>query len=175
MSKRRGKGTRLGQFTPLLHAFFLTPQYANLSPRAVKLLIDVYLQYRGSNNGDLCASWSVMRESGWTSKDQLAKALAELEGANWLLRTRQGSINKASLYAVTFLGVDRCGGKLDVQADPKPSHAWRTPAAPKPASSRRVRPALRPARCTGTASPHSGSIARLVPYHLPRDAGRTAA
>ena len=41
-----------------------------LSPRATKLLIDLLAQYRGYNNGDLCAPLSLMRERGWNSSDQ---------------------------------------------------------------------------------------------------------
>ena len=123
---RRGSG---GSFAALPHEYFQSPQYARLSPRAVKLLIDVYCQYRGNNNGDLTATWSLMRPRGWTSKSQLQKALDELEQSGWLLRTRQGTINMPSLYAVTFRGIDPCEGKLDagIKPHPTPLHLWRRP------------------------------------------------
>jgi hypothetical protein len=167
---------RLGGFSALPHDIFQSSQYAALSPRAVKLLIDIYCQFRGTNNGDLSASWRFMQKRGWKSKSQLAKALAELDVTRWVLRTRQGDINKPTLYAVTFKGVDHCGGKLDVPADPKPSHSWKYPETERAArlSGRRVkrekRPLVvsleawsskegkthRPALHTGHTAPHEG-------------------
>src|SRR5882672_10857803 len=132
-SKRRRKqrASSLGRFTPLVHEYFQSPQFYALSPRATKLLITVYCQYNGSNNGSLCASWAVMRQRGWRSKSQLQKALLELDVTRWLVKTRQGSINKANLYGVSFLGIDPCKGKLDVGPDPKPSHGWKFPETEK--------------------------------------------
>lgn len=146
MARTRGKakGRRgTSSFSMLIHEYFLSEQYATLSARAVKLLIDLYCQYRGTNNGDLTAAWSVMKLKGWTSKSQLQKALDELESRGWILRTRQGSINKASLYAVTFQGIDYCGGKLDsgITPESKALNYWKLPsfAAPKTQSGRQVR------------------------------------
>lgn len=130
-----------GGFAALPHDIFQSPQYAALSARAVKLLIDLYCQFRGTNNGDLSASWRLMQKRGWKSKSQLAKALTELDLARWIVRTRQGDINKPTLYAVTFKRIDHCGGKLDVKAEPQPSHDWKYPEGDKAAklSGRRVR------------------------------------
>lgn len=134
----KGRRTTRG-FSMLIHDYFRSPQYAALSARAVKALIDLYTQFRGNNNGDLCATWSIMRTLGWTSKDQLGKAIAELEECGWIIRTRQGPASRAlngrkppTLYAVTFLGIDHCGGKLDVQPNPAPSHLWKTMCPPRP-------------------------------------------
>ena len=155
-SRRRSAG--LPPFTPLVHQYFLTQQFAVLSPRAVKLLIELWMQFRGANNGSLCAAWSVMRQRGWTSKDQLAKALKELETANWIVRTRQGGINRPTLYAVTFRGIDPCAGKLDVAPDPRPSHAWRESGHAPTRSARRVHRAPSPARHAGHDAPGRGPI-----------------
>lgn len=163
MSARSRRRSTAGRFTMLPHSLFMTAEFAALSPRAVKLLLELWMQFNGSNNGDLCCAWSLMRKRSWTSKDQLAKALAELEATNWILRTRQGSINKPSLYAVTFKGIDGCGGKLDVRPDPKPSHAWRSPGV-VPKSARRVRRLAvhRPARRAGEGAPRDGSITSSI-------------
>jgi len=177
-TRERAKGRRnnAGSYSALPHDVFQSPQWGALSPRAAKLLIDVYCQYRGTNNGDLIASWSVMRKVGWTSKSQLAKSLAELEATRWLLRTRQGDINKPTLYAVTFKGIDHCGGKLEIQADPKPSHAWKYPEAnTKTASKRKVKPAHRPDLHTGEGPPHGGAVIRPFRADLPRTEGRCVA
>jgi hypothetical protein len=70
-----------------------------------------------------------MSRRGWTSKDQLAKAIAELLERGWLTVTRQGGFSGGRhlprLYAVTWLGIDYCGGKLDVKPDPVPAHSWK--------------------------------------------------
>lgn len=151
------RGQRAGGFSMLIHDYFQSPQYAALSARAVKLLVDLYCQYRGTNNGDLCATWSVMSTAGWTSKSQLSKALAELDQRGWIFQTRQGSINKPSLYAVTWCGIDPCDGKLDpgVKSSPTPSNLWKfadVPSAKSP-SGRMVRKTHRPDLHTGQPYP----------------------
>lgn len=122
----RSKGRRNSQsYSQLIHAYFQSPEYAELSPRAVKALIDLFCQYRGGNNGDLCAAKSVMQKSGWRSNDCLSKALKELVDKGWLMITRQGGRHLASLYAVTFMPIDECGGKLDVKATRLAPHLWK--------------------------------------------------
>ncbi len=114
----------------LIHDYFTSPEYAELSPRALKALIDLYCQFRGNNNGDLCAAWSLMSRRGWTSKDQLAKAITELLERRWIELTRQGGRRIPSLYAVTWLGIDDCGGKLDVRPNSVPTNAWKCRPVP---------------------------------------------
>ena len=176
----KNKGRRDGpSFSQLVHEYFQSPQYAALSPRAVKLLIDLYCQFRGTNNGDLTAAWTVMKQRGWTSKSQLQKALVELEARDWILRTRQGSINKASLYAVTFRGIDYCSGKLDagVTPDSRPLHLWKLPRveAPQAPSGRKVRKSLahRLDLDTGQSVPHGGSTVTPLRQYLPRVGGQS--
>ena len=89
-------------------------KFKTLSRRATKLLMDIAAQYRGSNNGDLCAPFSLMQKRGWTSNDQLHKAKRELVDKEVIMVTRQGGRNKCTLYAVTWFQIDECNGKLDV-------------------------------------------------------------
>jgi hypothetical protein len=157
----RRRRTRTGKgFSMLIHEYFTSSEYAELSPRAVKALIDIYTQFRGSNNGDLTAAWSVMAKRGWTSKDQLSKALRELLERGWLTVTRQGGFeggkHRPRLYAVTWLGIDYCDGKLDVQPHPAPSHAWK----------RRDKIIVLP-RHTGQPDPHHGSVVSEKSAHRP--------
>ena len=73
--RRRIKGRQaIRQFLMLPHNVLNHPKYVSLSPRAVKLLLDIAVQYNGRNNGDLCAPLSLMRLRGWNSSDQLHKA-----------------------------------------------------------------------------------------------------
>ena len=77
--------------------------------------MDLVVQYRGDNNGDLCAAWKLMKPRGWRSEATLHKAKRELIELGLIVETRKGwRPNKASLYAVTWLDLDYCGGKLDI-------------------------------------------------------------
>jgi hypothetical protein len=118
MSRNRHKEHRdkrePGGYVALPHAVLRSEEFSRLSPKACKLLMDLLAQYRGNNNGDLCAAWTLMKPRGWTSKDQLGAAIREVLAADFAVLTRQGGKHKASLYAVTFYEIDWCGGKLDM-------------------------------------------------------------
>jgi hypothetical protein len=111
----RAKGRRTGHpFLQVPHPILNSPAYCSLSPRAVKMLFDLAVQYKGKNNGDLIACMSFMKPRGWNSNDQISKALAELQHAGMIILTRQGRRPKvASLYALTWRPIDECGGKLE--------------------------------------------------------------
>tara|TARA_B100000809_G_scaffold163972_1_gene161328 strand:+ start:523 stop:870 length:348 start_codon:yes stop_codon:yes gene_type:complete len=100
--------------------------FRTLSTRATKLLIDIAAQYRGSNNGDLCAPFRLMKQRGWRSSDQLYKARDELLDRELIVVSRQGGRNRCTLYALTWLSVDDCDGKLDINASGVPSHNWKS-------------------------------------------------
>ena len=101
VKSRRGTSS----YVALPHACLEHQNWTRLSARAVKLFIDVYREYKGANNGNLSATWSVLRnQRHWKSKETLALALDELRHYGWLVTTRPGgSLNKVpTLYAVTF-------------------------------------------------------------------------
>lgn len=97
-----------------------------LSAYGVKLLLDLFGQYNGSNNGDLTAAWSVMCKRGWHSKTILYRSLRELKEGGWIVMTRQGGRRICSLYGVTWLRVDQCNGKLDIVPSSAPLNTWKT-------------------------------------------------
>ena len=99
-------------------------EYAALSPRAVKLLIDIGSQYNGKNNGDLCAALEIMKSKGW-KKATLHRATMELLEAEFIFKTQQGGRHKPSLYALTFFQLDECGGKLEVPIGAYRLNCWR--------------------------------------------------
>lgn len=78
-----------------------------LSPHGNKLLIDLGEQYRGKNNGDLCATWSWMKKRGWKSKETLNNSLRELEHYGLLVCTQHGGLNRPSLYALSWRKIDK--------------------------------------------------------------------
>ena len=115
--RRRIKGRQTtSSFLQLPHHVLDHEVFKTLSKRATKLVIDIASQYRGHNNGDLCAPFSLMRKRGWNSSDQLEKAKKELIEKDVILVARQGGRNKANLYALTWFPINECNGKLDVAA-----------------------------------------------------------
>ena len=131
-SRYKAKGRReSGRFVALPATVLDSPQYALLPAQAVKLLVDLLAQYNGSNNGDLCATWSLMKRRGWRSRDTLDRALNDLLGSRFVVKTRQGQKGYLggqripTLYAVTWKGIDDCGGKLDVKPNPVPLNTWK--------------------------------------------------
>ena len=124
--RRRNMGRQTTQpFLSLPHNVLDHDSFRTLSPRATKLLIDIAAQYRGYNNGDLCAPLSVMKKRGWKSSDQLFKARKELLDRGLILTSRQGGLNKCSLFALTWFQIDDCKGKLDTPSTDVAPHNWK--------------------------------------------------
>ena len=120
MTSRNEKRRRItgrqttNSFLSLPHHVLNHENFRCLSPRATKLAIDIAAQYRGSNNGDLSATFSLMKNRGWNSCDQLDKAKKELVAKDVIRVARQGGLNKCNLYALTWFPIDECKGKLDI-------------------------------------------------------------
>lgn len=122
-AKQKGRsGTSI--YFGLPHKLINTGKYRSLSPHSVKLLVDLGSQYRGFNNGDLCAAWSVMQKFGWRSRSTLFNAKKELLAAGFIMVTRQGGRNRPTLFAITWKNIDDCKGKLDVDATIAPPGGW---------------------------------------------------
>ena len=114
--KRRQKADRDGgRFVAVPAAVIDSPGYRAASGNAVKLLLELAAQFKGRNNGDLAMPWKLAKSKGWTSKDVLYRAKLDLLKKGLIAETRKGSRpHKATLYAVTWQGLDDCGGKLDM-------------------------------------------------------------
>ena len=115
-----------GSFVALPHAMICSEEWAELSAQAIKLLLDLYAQYKGNNNGDLTMAWSIMKSRGWRSKDTLNRARKVLLKSGWIICTRQGGLRIPGLYAVTWKPIDDCGGKLDMESTNKALGTWKT-------------------------------------------------
>lgn len=109
----------------LPHACMNHANFIALSPYAVKFLIDLYANYNGSNNGDFCCTWSMMKKRGWKSEATLSKARKELLYYGWIICSRRGGRNIPSLYAVTFQSIDECNGKLDLKETTTAPGNWK--------------------------------------------------
>ena len=131
MTSRNEKRRRItgrqttNSFLSLPHHVLNHENFRCLSPRATKLAIDIAAQYRGSNNGDLSATLSLMRDRGWNSSDQLFRARKELVDRGLIVTSRQGGLNKCSLFALTWFQIDECQGKLDILPTSSPPHYWK--------------------------------------------------
>ena len=131
MSQRkrwRDKGRSSGaSFVQIPHFVLESQQWAAMDAYAMKLLFELVRQYKGNNNGDLCAVADMLRERSatWASKDTLPRKLRWLEDAGWIIRTRQGGRHVGcNLYAVTWWPID-ASDKHQHPQESKPSHAWK--------------------------------------------------
>ena len=124
---RRTKRRETGSFVAIPKAVVNSSNYASLSGVAVKLLIQIAEQFNGFNNGDLQASWVIMRYNGWKSNATLNRAKQELVEKGFIEQTRQGWLRPArcALYALTWKPIDDCQGKLDVLATKVASGYWK--------------------------------------------------
>ncbi len=135
MGKRRFKDASAkrdgGAFITVPLAVLNSAAYLGLGAHARMLLFDLAAQYRGDNNGDLCAAWKLMRPRGWKSEDTLNKAKRALLDSCLIVETRKGQRpNKCSLYALTWFALDECGGKLDYGPAGFPRGAYRLKERP---------------------------------------------
>ena len=124
-NEAKGKRDR-GGFLTIPFSVLESKAYITANPYARMLLFDLAMQYRGDNNGDLCAAWKVMQPRGWRSEETLQKAKRDLIDLGLIVETRKGARpNKASLYAVTWCALDHCSGKLDMSDNSFPRGAYR--------------------------------------------------
>ena len=114
-NKAKGRKDALSSFAGIPRIVMESEDYKNLSGNAVKLLNLFAYQYRGKNNGDLCAAWSIAKNHGCKSEPTLSRAKKELLAANLIMETRPGRFlnpgGRCALYALTWQPIDECAGK----------------------------------------------------------------
>jgi len=123
--KSMKNSTRAGRFLMFPYAVQQSRNYKKLSAQAVKLLVDIGIQYNGRNNGDLCATLSFLKKYGWKSSSTLAEKLDELLYYGFIEKTRQGGKHRCSLYAISWKPINECDGKLDVRETRVASNKWK--------------------------------------------------
>ena len=118
MGREKKKGIAAkGSWLPVPLAFLRSRACAEMSPLAVKLLIDL-LSSMGPNcsgNGDLSISPKVLEVRGWSSRASLQEAVRELIDHGLLVITRQGSRADCRLFALTLYPLDCEQSKLDTR------------------------------------------------------------
>lgn len=128
MARNRSRTTNRrdhGSYAAWPHECAKHANFLRLSPHAKALLLYFIGQYRGSNNGDLDCAWGHVKNANLGSPNTVEKARGELEAVGWIVRTRQGSVNRCCLYALTFRGINECNGKLDEPASAIPLAYWK--------------------------------------------------
>jgi hypothetical protein len=144
-----------------------TDEMRALPASATKLLLSILPQYNGPgiNNGAIRILMRQPCRYGFKSGSTLTQARNDLLRAGFLQITRQGGKNIASLYAFTWMGVDRVSG-IDVKADPTPSHLWRKQNAEQremPTRGRRKARALDPQKNAKPAPVIGATPAKTAP------------
>ena len=124
-----------GGFAALPHHVIESSKFAMLSPQATKLLIDLLAQYKGSNNGDLCAAMTTLKPRGWKSSESLQRAKRELVQTGFLVVSRKGGRHKPDLYAITFYRVNEClekngVSKIEISPTLSPTNDWLRDTSP---------------------------------------------
>ncbi|MEH6552429.1 MAG: hypothetical protein V7744_20835 [Pseudomonadales bacterium] len=109
-AKKRTKGRFIGIPYHVAQSY----QFATLSAHANKLLLDLLLQYTGSNNGRLSACWTLMRARQWRSTSTVFKAKKELLEKGFIVVTKSGKKMRGhpTLLAITWNGIDDCNGEI---------------------------------------------------------------
>lgn len=127
-SRQKHKGRREGgSFSLIPHAVQDSPNWTRCGGTSIKLLCALVRQYNGRNNGDLCAAETVLEAFGIRHGETIGRALAELQHYGLIVLTRQGGLNRASLYALTWQPIDECKGKLEVLATHAAPGDWKAP------------------------------------------------
>jgi hypothetical protein len=118
-----------GHFAGLPDPVMMHPDYTELSFSAKALLFEFALQYRGKNNGKLCAIYAQLKKRGWRSEATLRKSLKELGNANLIVVTKIGMYGnggrKPNYYAITWQSVDEVKGfKMDYEPTATPIRSF---------------------------------------------------
>jgi hypothetical protein len=155
-SYKRSKDKRDGgQYLALPFVVLESPSYRALSHTARSLLIDIAMQYTGTNNGRLVACTKYLKPLGWKSHDTVARALADLKAAGLLTETRMGMRpNRAAWFALGWYALDDAKG-MDI--DPKTYRTGQYKIAALIPSGGIGRPA--------TAPPHGVRALTVAPSH----------
>jgi hypothetical protein len=100
-----------GGFAAIPWAVLDSKAYLGLSHPARSLLLEFARQCHGDDNGRMVATLAHLQARGWNSKDVITRAKRELLDASLIFETCKGRRpNRASRYAVTWLGLDKIDG-----------------------------------------------------------------
>ncbi|TRY30728.1 hypothetical protein [Aliiglaciecola sp. M165] len=118
-----------GRFAGVPDVVMNHPDYYERSFSAKALLFEFALQYRGNNNGKLCAVHSQLKERGWSSDTTLRNNIGELIGANLIVKTKHGLYGAGkrlpNYYAITWQPIDDIAGfDMEIKSTVVPIRAF---------------------------------------------------
>jgi hypothetical protein len=122
--KKTGKGAD-HSYIQMFHFVMKSPEWGDLDGYEVKLLMELAKEYKGNNNGDLSAAFSVLKSRGWRSSATLNRRLRGLVEKGWLLVTRHGGSHRCSLYAITWWPLNECSNKTLYGTELRARNTWR--------------------------------------------------
>jgi len=110
----------MGAFV-LPKALMAHPDFRELSPSALKVLMVLGYQYNGRNNGNLAATHTMLEAWGGMAEATLSRALKELQERELIIKTRTHYKGRdgarPALYGLTWIPIHECPGKnLEVAA-----------------------------------------------------------
>lgn len=98
-----------------------------LNSSSKALYVDLRAKLRNGSNGNVSASLTDLKHSGWVSSATLAKALYELLALGFIVKTRSGGVARGSkvcsLYGFTDLDINQ-NPKLNIEKR-RPSFEYR--------------------------------------------------
>ncbi len=100
----KGRSRKGNRFVMLEHWLLDTAAYKKLSGSAVKVLLEVYRRYNGSNNGDIGMSERECAHATGLSRETVRKALRDLVELGFVQTTRRGGFDykrHATTWALT--------------------------------------------------------------------------
>ncbi|MGO3029129.1 hypothetical protein [Pseudomonas helleri] len=115
IKKNKGFKPKARPFAMMLWTMGQSAAYRSLSFTARGVLMELHMQYNGSNNGDLSATRTMAKEWGVSSPNILQKALKDLLDGDWIIQTRSSHFSRhgsrCALYALSWYAIDDCPGK----------------------------------------------------------------
>ncbi len=126
-AKRKSTSGWQDGYAALPRVFYTTEEFRALSPQARSLLIEYALRFKGNNNGNLEMTEQQFATAGLGTPTTFRRYNTELINAGWIVVTRQGGLGKCSLYALTYLRIDKTEIRYDhpITAG-APCHLWRS-------------------------------------------------
>lgn len=160
MAKRKDTSREGGRFCAIPESVLMATGYINLSHVAKSLLVEMTLQFKGSNNGRLLCNLNYLRKRGWSSNDTISRAKHELLASGFIHETVKGQRpNKASWYAITWYTLDKHPGMDPAAVQTYVRGAYRKNDALIPPAGTKVCPTVPPAGTRGDSFvPPAGAI-----------------
>ncbi|CAM5286269.1 hypothetical protein [Eoetvoesiella caeni] len=105
---RKGDLAALGGFLALPFIVLDSTAYLSLDSAAQKLVLDVYRQYTGKNNGRMSPAFELMKARGWKNETTLSNAKKKVRASRLITVTKVGTRKKGNceLWAVNWLKLD---------------------------------------------------------------------